>query len=170
MTDIAYGMNFANTNGDAVHNPTYTTTQNRLQIDLNNPAPLFNLITLEAGTGFSIDLSTITTDSEQLAVINHNLSYVPQVYTTFYLIPINPSINPSTFANTYGIGQVLLGEGGNSVDFIGYTVNSTTLTFNHTVESFGGGSGSYTSVAPDYKVQIKYLICNNPQVQTITLN
>jgi hypothetical protein len=163
-----YGMNFGTQ--DAVHSPTYTTTQNRLQIDLNNPAPLFNALTIPAGTGFSVDLTQVQSDSEQLLLVTHNLGYIPQAYVTFLLTPINPTNNPSSYAGAYGIGLVLIAAGGALVDSITYNLTSTTMTINHNVNSLGMGSGSYTSYAPDYNLTIKYLICNNQGIQTITLN
>jgi hypothetical protein len=165
---MSYGMNFGVS--DAANNPNYTTTQNRLQIDLNNPAPLFNLVTVGAGTAFSVDLTQVQSDTEQLLLVVHDLGYIPQVYTTLYLEPINPNIAPSNFNYSYGIGLVLLAEGGAGDDVIDYNVTSTTFTVNHTVQSFGGGTGSYTSYAPDYNLTIKYLICNNVGIQTITFN
>jgi hypothetical protein len=165
---MSYGMNFGTT--DAINSPTYTTTQNRLQIDLNNPAPLFNLVTIPAGTGFSVNLAAVQSDTEQLLLVNHNLGYVPQVYVTMILTPINPTNNPSTYAGAYGIGVGLIAAGGAAVDSIGYALTTTTMTINHTVTSNGQGSGSYTSYAPDYNLTIKYLICNNVGIQTIIFN
>lgn len=168
MTDVVYGMSFSPT--DAINLPTYSTNTNRLQSDLTNPAPLFNVRTIPAGTGSSIDFSITETISEQLLVVNHELGYLPQVYIVFYLIPKDPSVDPSTFSGAYTIGQMFLAEGGAGADFINYTVNTQTLTINHINESFGGSSGSYTSYAPDYNLWVKYIICNNSQIQTITIN
>ena len=165
---MSYGMNFGVQ--DAINNPNYSTTQNRLQIDLNNTAPLFNLITIPAGTGFSVNLAAVQSDSEQLYLINHNLGYIPQVYVTFQLVPINPSNNPSSYAGTYGLAIAIIAEGGSGSDYINYALTTTTMTINHTTSSNGQGSGSYTSYAPDYNVIIKYLICNNVGIQTITFN
>jgi len=167
---MSYGMNFAADGGDAKNSPTYTTTQNRLQIDLNNPAPLFDLITIPAGTNFSVDLTQVQSDTEQLYVVNHALGYKPQVYLVFLLVPANPTSSGAVSSGTYTIGQMLLNQGGGGQDAITYSVNSQTLTINHTVSSNGSGGGSYTSPANQYLIQVKYLICNNPSIQTVTLN
>lgn len=165
MTDASYGMNFAADGGDAIHNPTYSTTQNRLQIDLNNPAPLFDNLIISAGTGSSVDFSVAEEISEQLLVINHNLGYVPQVLSVFSLISKSTGLYQG-----YGLGFALLAEGGAGQDWIDYSINAQTFTINHHNESFGGDTGSYTSTAPDFNLWVKYLICNNPAIQTISIN
>lgn len=171
MTDINYGMNFAGQGGDAINAPVYSSLQSRLQVDLNNTAPLFNIITIPCGSAFSVNLLTTTVISEQLGTpIIHGLGYIPQVIAVFYLIPIGTPATPSNYAYSYSLGQSLLAQGGGGQDIINYSVNSQTLSFNHIVSSTSGGVGSYTSIAPSYKVQIKYLICNNPQIQTLSFN
>lgn len=171
MTDTVYGMNFAADGGDAIHFPTYTTTQNRLQIDLNNPAPLFDLIKIPAGTNFSVDLGQVQQDSEQLYIVNHNLGYIPQVYVVFLLLPTTSSSTGALTVGAYSFGEMLIAEGGSSTDIINYAINSQTLTINHIVTSDGTDPGfSYTSPANQYLIQIKYLICNNPAIQTISIN
>ena len=143
---MSYGMNFGVS--DAINNPNYTTTQNRLQIDLNNPAPLFNALTIPAGTGFSVNLTQVQSDTEQLLLVTHNLGYIPQTYVTFFLTPTNPANNPSTYAGAYGIGIVILNQSGAGVDSISYSLTTTTMTINHAVTSNGTGIGSYTSYSP----------------------
>lgn len=156
MSTPVYGMNFGVT--DPLHSPSYTTTRTRLQSDLTNPAPLFDVKTLSAGSAISVNLAVSQTISEPLLVVSHRLGYIPQVYTLYNLL------------GTYSIGQIVLASGGSAIDFIGYTLGTQLFTIVHTVQSFGGGSGNYTSPAPNYKVWVKYIICNNPSIQTISIN
>ena len=168
MTD--YGMNFAPQGGSAITSPTYSSLQTRLQIDLNNPAPPFNVVTIGAGTAFSVSNSTPQSDSEQLLLVTHNLGYPPQVYVTFLLTPNSGSSSGVSSVNTYSLGQMTITNNGIVADYIGFQVTTTTMAIVHTVVSSGQGTGSYTSPANQYNVQIKYLICNNLGIQTLSFN
>ena len=165
---MTYGMNFAP--HDAVNNPSYTTTQSRLQIDLNNPAPLFNVVTQSAGTAWNVSTANPFNISEQLLVVNHQLGYVPQVYVAFLLLPISGASSGATYTGQYSMGQLLIYEAALVNEYINYSVNTTTLTINHVLTGGGFDVGPYTSPANQYLIQVKYLICNNPVVQTITIN
>ena len=169
MSDPIYGMQFTS-NKDAIGESTYLSTQQRLQSDVTNTVPLFNITTIPAGTGIPIDWSTVVTNSEQLFLVTHSLGYIPQVLILFHLIPISLSNNPSTFSGAYTMGGIVLAEGGNFTDWIDYTVTAETLTINHHNQSYGAGTGSYTSLAPAYNLWFKYVICNNTQIQTVTLH
>jgi len=165
-----YGMNFAPQGGNAINAPTYSSLQERLQIDLNNPAPLFDVVTVGAGSAFSVSQSTVQSDSEQLLVINHNLGYIPQVYVTFLLTPNSGSSSGANSVDTYSLGQMTITNNGYVADYIGFQLTTTTMAVVHTVASSGEGTGSYTSPANEYNVQIKYLICNNLGIQTLSFN
>lgn len=159
----AYGMQFGPQ--DALHSPTYSTIQNRLQVDLDNPLDkLFDVVTFPAGTAFSVNEAAVQTDTEQLYVVNHGLGYKPQVYVVFSLILIG-----SNSLLTFALDEALLGVSNAITDSINYQINGSTLNINHTVSSNGSGSGSYTSAANTYEVQMKYIICNNPHIRTPTL-
>lgn len=158
-----YGMQFGTT--DAIHDPFYTTNQNRLQTNLFNPlGKQFDVISIPGGTAFSIDLSTVVTDTEQLFTITHGLGYVPQTYVVFS--PILIGSGQTAGQTGYNEEIVILASGGTGTDVIDYTVNEDTFTINHTLTCDGSGSGSYTSTANLYTLQVKYLICNNTQIRT----
>lgn len=158
MTDVQYGMNFAKQGGNAIQSPTYSSLQARLQIDLNNPAPLFDVVTMAAGTAININEAVVETISEQLLVVDHNLGYIPQAYLFFQA------------QLTYSLGFYIISGGELVNDSVGYILTPTTLTINHTVESFGNGTGSYTSTAASIQLNVKYLICNNLGIQTLSFN
>lgn len=164
MTD--YGMQFGTR--DAIHDPFYTTNQDRLQINLFNPlGNQFDVVQVPAGTAFSVDLSTVATDEEQLLTVTHGLGYIPQVYVVFSLIPVNSGDAPAS--EGYYEEIVLLVNGDAGSDVIAYTIDENTFTVTHTVTSYGTGSGSYTSTANLYTLQVKYLICNNTHVRTTVI-
>lgn len=162
MSNPIYGMQFGT---DALHNPSYSTLQKRLQINLNNPyGKQFNVVSVPGGTNFSVDESQVQSATEQLFTVTHGLGYIPQTYVVFSQIPIGS--NQTAASSGYDMEQITIASSAVLSDTITYIVNTTTLTVNHTVSSIGGGSASYTSTAANYTLQIKYLICNNPQIRT----
>lgn len=165
MSQGKYGIQFGNT--DAINNPDiYTSTRNRLQIDLTNNAPLFNVKTVPAGSAFSVSFNVAQTITEQLLLINHNLGYIPEVYTVFTLTLLSTGV-----ASSYALGQIFIANGGGGADYINYTATANTLQINHVVVSYGfGGGGSYTSTANLYNLTVKYLICNNLGIQSSNYN
>ena len=161
-----YGMQFGTT--DAIHDPFYTTNQNRLQTNLFNPlGAQFDVVTISAGTAFSVDLSTVATDTEQLLSVTHGLGYIPQTYVVFSTILIGSGDTPGQAG--YYEEEVYLTVGDGISDTISYTVNEDTFTVNHNVISNGTSSGSFTSAANLYTLQVKYLICNNTQIRTTVI-
>jgi hypothetical protein len=159
-----YGMNFSLPGQQVANTPVYSTNQNRLQIDLNNPNdPLFGLFDNIAGTNLTISIGSQAT--ETLKNIHHGLGYVPQVFLSFF--GYTPGTVPNYTQGTYEIEQFLIAEGGFGIDVVDYVITEDDLTIRHDVDLTGGiGSGTYTSTAASFALQIKYLICNNVRIHT----
>lgn len=166
MTANRYGMQFGLI--DALHAPSYSTLNNRLQINLNNPlGKQFDVPIISAGTNVNISLAADETITEQLLLVTHGLGYIPQTYVVFSLLAQGSTQTPGEVG--YTEEQVYFMQGDTGSDFISYVVGKDTFTILHYVVSTGTGSGTYTSTAANYNLQVKYLICNNTQIRTTKL-
>jgi hypothetical protein len=162
MSGFNYGMNFGSR--DAENNPSYTTLRDRLQVDLSNNAPLYNVRTDPAGSALPVDFSVASILQETIFQVIHGLGYIPQTYTVFTLS--NKDGTPLAIGSQYSINRMLLAQGGFGEDYIQSSVNNSIFSVVHYNISYGGGTGGGASLAPLYNISTKYIICNNPVVQT----
>lgn len=157
MTD--FGMAFGQR---GLLDPDYTTDRQRLQVDLNNFTKLFDVITVPAGTNATVVSGPTAIFKENLFELEHGLGYIPQVYVAFQLLP-----KAGGAPLYYAINLVLLAEGGDGSDLITYDINEQFFTINHVMDATEGGIGDViVSTAGNYEIKVKYLICNNKQIQT----
>lgn len=165
MTNSLYGMAFDD-RGVTNIPPAYTTARDRLQIDLNNKAKLFDVVDTDAGIAATVTSGFVF--EETLLSIHHGLGYIPQVYTALTLFN-----KGSKVPIYYAINIALLGESGLGDDLIDWDVNEEDFTVKHIVDlTLSAGllpTTTYTSVAGNFDLRVKYLICNNVQIQTQTI-
>ena len=129
----------------------YDSRNTRMNIALDRDPPHLQLLKIGGGTALSCGLGP-TTVTETLFTMEHHLPYKPRVLVYFYSDQISPP--------AYAVGTLYYGAIGPIEDYVGYVVTDTTFSIVHTLLSWGGLS--YTSTAPSFKLQIKYMIFSIP--------
>lgn len=163
-----YGMAFAQAGQQVANTQSYTTQQDRLQFNLNNPnQALYDLVTLsEAGTNLTVTYGQSA--QETLLVVNHGLGYAPQAFVTMLVYAAGTTPNYQTGA--YALEEYVFDVGVIGIDYVYYAVDDDNLYIIHEVNLSGSTPpGTYTSTAADYGLQVKYLICNNAYIHTQVL-